>query len=361
QRQVRFIKPSEAGSFASKTDLWILYQPDRTFNPVYDLLKSNRAPVMTLTGVFTDWDYLNQAQQTFRLQEEGPQEEVLPELNPAFGYFDGSDWDISNYPPLSGTLGDYFIKPPHEALLGQRVMGISLKQPLLALIRGDQRREAVLFGNGIWKWRMGAFAANGDFGNFDAIFGKIWLFLTAGQETDRLNLEYLTVYNGQQPAVIRARYFDEALRFDPGATLNLQISDSTGIERASYPLPLGKGYYEADISNLLPGTYTFNVKAEGTDFAKTGQFRLLAFDLENQRLSSDLQGLSHLAQTSGGYLYFPGNLERLKDSLLLSERFRPVQRTRRNVVSLIDYWWLLALIAIALGTEWFIRKYIGLI
>ena len=361
QRSVGVFKPSEVGPATADTDLWILYQPNTSFRPVYDLISSGRAPLLTITGTDTDWGFVNQVQRTFSLEGPGPEEELLPELNPAFGYFDGSNWDVRGYPPLQGSLGDYFILEAHQWLLGQRVRGVSLGQPLIALIKGDDRRQGVIFGEGIWKWRMHAYAGEGTFQGFDAILGKLWLFLTADRQADRLSLEYQTLYNGQQPAVIRARFFDEALRFEPEANLTIRVSDSTGAELASYPIPLEKEYYQADISNLAPGTYSFTVSVDGTEFSRTGRFRLQSFDLEQQELSSDLRGLSLLAGSSGGRVYFPGDMNQLKDSLLQSDLFRPVQRSQRNVVSLIDYKWLLALIALALGTEWFIRKYYGLL
>lgn len=361
QRQARVVRPSGAAALAQDTDLWIFFQPDASFRSAYNLLQNSQTPLLTITGELTDWGFLNEVQGSFTLEEAGPEEEVLPELNPSFGYFDVSQWEVSDYPPLEGELGAYQIFPPNEWVLGQRVKGVSLNEPLFALIRGEARREAVIFGSGLWKWRMNTYALNGSFRNFDNILGKLWLFLTAGQNTERLSLEYQTLYNGQQPTVIRARFFDQALRFDPQARLNLQLYDSTGVEQASYPIPLGRDYYEADISNLDPGFYSFEVVAEGTEFRKSGQFRLLAFELENQQLRSNLQGLSRLAEDSGGALYFPSDMARLKDSLLGNDRFRPVRRTRRNIVSLIDYRWLLFLIVSALGTEWFIRKYNGLL
>jgi hypothetical protein len=360
QRQVRIIRPEQVASLASETDLWIFFQPDDAFRPAYELLQNTKTPLMTITGGLTDWGFLNAVQGSFTLEEAGPQEELLPELNPSFGYFDISRWEVDGYPPLEGNLGEYQIFPPNEWLLAQKVRGVSLNQPLFALLRGENRREAVVFGSGLWKWRMNAFASDGDFRNFDEIFGKLWLFLTAGQNTERLSLDYQSLYNGQQPTVIRARFFDEALRFDPQARLDLQLYDSTGTELASYPIPLGSGTYEADISNLPPGFYSFEVVAGDSGLRKNGQFRLLAFELENQQLRSNLGGLSRLAEDSGGALYFPAEMIRLKDSLLRSDRFRPVMRSRGNVVSLIDYRWLLVLIASALGAEWFIRKYNGL-
>ena len=230
----------------------------------------------------------------------------------------------------------------------------------MSLVKGANRREALIFGDGLWKWRMHSFSRDGDFENFDTLFSKLWLFLGAGKANERLNLEYENLFDGQQAAVIQARFFDEALRFDPTARLTLQLKDSTNSPLDSYPMALGKGAYQADISSLPAGAYSFEVRALETDFRKSGQFRIQEFDLENQQVRSDPEALSAIAEASGGALYYPSQLEQLKDSLLTSNRFRPVSRSQRNVVSLIDFHWLLALIVTALAAEWFIRKYNGL-
>ena len=47
--------------------------------------------------------------------------------------------------------------------------------------------------------------------------------------------------------------------------------------------------------------------------------------------------------------------------LLEDDRFVSVQKSEQKVVPLIDWKYLLALIAVLLSLEWFIRKYNGLI
>ncbi len=360
QRSVELIEPREVPSKAAETDLWIFYQPDATFEAAYEALEKSPTPLLTITGPLTDWEYLNSRQKSFLLEGEGPDEELLPELNPSFAYFDSSDWDLTGYPPLLGSLGEYQVLQPHEDMLGQRVRGVVLNQPLMSLIKGAGRREAVLFGSGIWKWRMHSYIRDGNFQNFDALLSKLWLFLGAGKEGERLALEYESVYDGQRPPLIRAWFYDEALRFDAAAGLTLQLRDSTGQDLETYPMALGKGEYQADISGLSPGTYSFEVRAGETNYRRSGSFRMQDFDLENQQVRTEAGGLQNLAEASGGTLYYPAQLDQLKDSLLTSHRFRPVSRSQRNVVSLIDFRWLLALIVSALGAEWFIRKYNGL-
>jgi hypothetical protein len=54
-------------------------------------------------------------------------------------------------------------------------------------------------------------------------------------------------------------------------------------------------------------------------------------------------------------------VETLQSDLASSQEFLPVQKSRDNVVSLIDFRILLGLIVLSLALEWFIRKYNGLI
>jgi len=358
QREFRQLSPEEAVSGTFEPDVLILYEPDGSFRPLYQAMAGQAVPTFTIAGPDTDWGFLNEVQGAYQLTEPGPAEDLLPERNAAFGYFDAASWQVGAYPPLEGRLGSVLIFPDNQVLLGQRVRGVSLDEPLLALIRGE-KREGLLMGSGLWKWRMHEFRETGSFENFDALLGKIWLFLSGEGREGRLTLDYQPIYEGQAGAFIRARFFDESYAFDPQAQLQLQVTDSAGIARPPVPMTLRQGYFETDLSDLPAGAYRFTVSVESTEFTRSGQFSLQGFDLEAQYPGTDAAKLERLAAATGGRLYFPGTLVDLRDSLLQSDRYRPIQKSHRNVVSLIDYRWLLGLIVLALGTEWFIRKYQG--
>jgi hypothetical protein len=68
-----------------------------------------------------------------------------------------------------------------------------------------------------------------------------------------------------------------------------------------------------------------------------------------------------LATNSNGKAYFVEDTKSLIDELLNDERFVTIQKSSKNVVPLIDWKFLLAIIALSLSAEWFIRKYNGLI
>ena len=68
-----------------------------------------------------------------------------------------------------------------------------------------------------------------------------------------------------------------------------------------------------------------------------------------------------LANSSNGMAYFVDDTKSLIQNLLKDERFVTIQKSSKNVVPLIDWKFLLAIIALSLSAEWFIRKYNGLI
>ncbi len=360
QRRCEIMTPSEALRTLQDIDLLIFFNPNRQFRELYSAIANRSIPLFTITGPGTSWTFLNQAQSSFGLEEQGPPEDLFPMRNASFDYFDNNSWEVAEYPPLSGLLGLYSIYEPHQVLLEQRIRGISLDQPLLALLEGEPR-EAVLFGSGLWQWSLGEYRNTGSTLEFDQALSRIVLFLAASAAEQRLTLDYEPIYDGIQGARIRARFVDEAYDFDEQAQLRIRLQDSIGQDLPVRPMSLRTGYFEFDLAAIPPGEYNFTVEAVGTSYSASGNFVLRAFDLEARQTSSDLDLMNQLGQRTGGRLFFPQSFTALRDSLLGADQFRPIEKSQVKVVSLIDYWWLLPLIIALLAGEWFTRKYYGLI
>ncbi|HET8735003.1 MAG TPA: vWA domain-containing protein [Pricia sp.] len=361
QRSVSILKATADPKEFEDVDLFILYQPDASFKAVYDYIQRKKANRFTVTGSQTDWDFLNQVQNSFSKNSYNQAEEVFPTLNSGFGIFDISDFSIQDFPPLDSNLGEISLLKSGEPLLGQRVKGVDLDQPLLAVMGSGTEREAVLFGENCWKWRMQSYRNDGDFKNFDGFIGKLILYLSTDNSRERLTLDYESVYPGNSTAKITAAYFDETYVFDANATLDLRLRNEGSSATTEIPMLLQGSYYEGDLSSLTPGSYDFTVSVRGENLSKSGSFTISDFDVEKQLVSTDYQKLSRLARTTDGKSYFPSQIEALVSDLSEDKRFRPVQKSEQNTVSLIDFQILLAVIAAALAAEWFIRKYHGLI
>ncbi|MEP0134232.1 MAG: vWA domain-containing protein [Eudoraea sp.] len=361
QRSVSIIKPSLSPNELEQFDLFILYQPDTYFEKVYSYIKSKGANIFTITGPKTDWAFLNKVQNSFQKNSYYQQEEVTPILNAGFTRFDITDLVVSEFPPIETTLGELLITASYENMLSQRIKGVDLNEPLFTILETNLRREAVLLGENIWKWRVQSYREDQNFKKFDDFISKVILFLANSKPRSRLTLEYENIYQGLNQATIKATYFDETFVFDNNATINLILNSIENNTSRQIPMLLKNDYYEADIRTLPSGDYDFTASVKDENLTKTGKFTILEYDLEQQLLSSNYKKLERLANGTNATLYFPSQTSKFIEDIIKDNRFIPIQKSKQNVVSLIDFKILLGIIAAALTAEWFIRKYNGLI
>ena len=83
--------------------------------------------------------------------------------------------------------------------------------------------------------------------------------------------------------------------------------------------------------------------------------------MENQFVSSDNLKMEKLAVNSGGKIFYPAQIDVLLKDLSTNDAYVPTEKSTENIVSLIDFKFLLGIIVFAFAAEWFIRKYNGLI
>ncbi len=361
QRSVSVKKSNVDVTQFDDVDLFILYQPDASFKTVYDYIQNKKANVFTITGTQTDWDFLNTVQKGFSKNSYNQAEEVFPTLNSGFELFNIRDFSIQDFPPLNANLGEIQLDNSGEILMTQRIKGAELNQPLLAVLGKGTQKEAVLFGENSWKWRMQSFRNEQNFKNFDEFIGRLVLYLSTNTSKERLTLEYSSVYAGNSSAKITATYFDETYVFEANATIDLKLKNTETEAVTEMPMLLKGNYYESDLSNLPPGSYDFTVAVRNQNLSKSGRFTILDFDVEKQLVSTDYRKLGRLANTTGGEIYFPSQIGTLLSDLSKDNRFLPVQKGEQKTVSLIDFRILLAVITALLAAEWIIRKYNGLI
>lgn len=361
QRFVQLVKPSVQAEALDGTDILILYQPDAKFKTVYEYIEKFAPGVLTLVGTKTNWGFLNRTQQFFSKENLSQREEIIPVLNKAFGTFGILDFKVTDFPPLESSLGSITLKKQSETLLFQQIRGVNLDQPLLTIFTEGEQKQAVLFGENIWKWRVQTYRNDRGFQNFDAFIGKLMVYLSTDNQRSRLELDHELVFDGSSLPRIRASYFDKTYTFDPNASIKIElIGKGNDFSRAS-PMLLKGSFFETDMSDLEAGEYTFTVTAEGENLKRSGSFKILDFNPEKQHVSANYEKLAQLAESHNGKVYLPNTIDSLTADLLTSNRYVPIQKSKQNIVSLIDFRILLFLIALALALEWFIRKYNGLI
>ncbi len=361
QRTVRFEKPNDAVSLLNDHQLIVLYQPDGTFASVYREIEKLKKNTLTITGTQTDWDFLNSIQQEVQKESSFQTESSTATLNLNYGTFAVDDIGFDNFPPLKTGFGALEVLIPHESILDQAIDGFSTGSPMLATMELNGVRSAIWDGEGFWKWRARAYLESGGFESFDDFIGRLVQYLASTKRRSRLEVSGETFYYNNDPIKIAAQYFDNNYVFDPRASVSMTVTNSETNEQRSFPMLLRSNFYEVDLNSLPAGEYSYTVSVRDESVTRSGNFTILEFNVEQQFLNADVTKLQRLATNTSGMAYFATESEQLINTLLGDERYVAVQKSEQKVVPLIDWKYLLGLIAFLLSLEWFIRKYNGLI
>ncbi len=361
QRDVTILKPNESLNQINDFQLFILYQPNNKFKQLFGLLNKENKNSMVVVGTKTDLNFLNAISSNYEQQITNQIEDYQAELNLNYSPFIIDDIDFESFPPLKSNYGEVTFSIPFETILFKKFNTISTKEPLLVTFENTGRREAVLFGENIWQWRAQSYLNTKSFNDFDNFMGKLVQYLASNKKRTRLNVDSESFYNGTGNIIIKAQFFDKNFEFDTRETLTITVKDKISNEEKSFPFILKNNNYQVDLSNLKPSEYTFKVFAKNENISQSGNFQILEYDVEQQFLNADVTKLQRLATHSGGISYFINTTNSLENDLLKDPRFVAIQKSNKNTVPLIDWNYLLFLIALSLAIEWFLRKYNGLI
>ena len=342
-------------------NLVVLFEPQRSFAELYSKLNTLNKNRFTLVGPAADRRFLNGIQDLYQLPLNNQTEGVQPVYNLSFSSFQLDDNDFSGFPPLEAPFGEIELTAAADVILNQRITGIETDNPLLAAVEAGGRRELVLFGTGIFKWRSQAFLDTRSFESFDVFIEKLAQFSASDTKRSRLQAEYERFYYGGSGIVIRSQFFDKNYVFDSGASLQLELKNADTGETYQSPMALTRTNYTATLPALEPGSYSFQILESGSNIRINGAFTVIEYNIENQVIQADFVKMKTAAADTEGMAVTINELDLLIESLLEDERFIPVQRETIKNTPLLEFWWLLLIIAVAASAEWFIRKYNGLI
>ena len=342
-------------SLPSQYDLVIVFQPKKKN---MEQLKKYQGALFWITGKYTDWQALNQAQNLFGKQAGVlSKESYSARLNPSFSLFSLPDFNKQLYPPLEDVFGEVKLFKPAEVIFYADVKNVATNQPVMVLFSGE--KQAALFGDGLWRWYMMEKKETGKALFTEALIHKTVQELLSEPGKDLLVLDYKNQYDLNEPVEIRIQAYNSIGEINPSAKLKFLLK-TTG-ETRHIPLFYKNGSYVAFWEGLKPGKYSFSVSYPQYKINRSGFFIVHQTDVENISVPSDVKKLSGLAENTGGKLFFPAQTGELIKELSGDKRFKTVfhvQKIKTYVTN--KYVWLL-LAVLLLAMEWFYRKSKGLI
>ena len=360
QRKVMVIKPNIINSLQD-FNILILYQPTNEFKSVFEKNKLAGINTFIVTGNSTDFNFLNQQQNNLVFKMSGQKEDYLAEFNSQFNLFSVDNLGFENFPPLQNPFGTITTNGTVSTILSSKIRNIDTNAPLLAFTENQGKRSAFLLGENSWKWRLQSHIDNQSFEKYDIFMDKIIQFLASNDSKKSLVVNHESFYNSGEGIEILASYFNKNYEFDEKARLTISVTNNKTKQTKNYDLLKGNNSFKVNLDGLLAGGYNFSVKELNSKTTYSSHFEILDFDIEKQFVNPDVEKLSQLAEQTQAKVHYPDQVDTLIKTLLENENYKAVQKDVVTKTPLIDWIWLLVLIAISLTAEWFIRKYNGML
>lgn len=359
-RKVTIVKPSAINEL-NRFNVLVLYQPNNEFKAIFDANKNLKTNNWIITGNSTDFNFLNQQQSVIAFRMSGQREDYLADFSPDFNLFALDDIGFNNFPPLENPFGNIDVNGNLSVLLSSRIRNVATGAPLLAFADNQGLRSAYLLGENSWKWRGHSYLEKKSFEAYDIFIDKTIQYLASNDSKKSLIVSHERFYNSGDAIEITAQYFNKNYELDEKARLTINVTNNKTRQVRKYDLVRASNAFKVNLDGLNAGNYSFTVKELNSNASYSSGFEILDFDIEKQFVNPDMTKLKQLASQTGGKAYVPGQVDQLIKTLLDNQDYKAVEKAIVKKTPLIDWMWLLVLIALALASEWFIRKYNGLL
>ena len=323
-------------------------------------------PLLFVVGSQTDINLFNKAQNLVDLRGHRPGQtnEVAGLGNSDFGYFNVESEvfrKVSKFPPLVAPFGNYLVSPNTRNLMVQKIGTVTTDYPLWSFEEGLNTKNAVILGEGIWKWRLHDFLNNGNHDVFNELIGKTLQYLTVKEDKRKFRVIIeKNVFDENETVQFDAELYNNSYELVNEPDVKMTIQDEAGNE---FPYTFNKTdkAYTLDVGAYGVGRYTFKAVTsyDGETYTATGNFAVRPIQLEGLRTTADHALLNLLADRTGGKLIQPSEMNLIPELIAQNANIKPIIDERQNVKSFIELKWLFFVLLLFLGTEWFFRKWLG--
>lgn len=283
-----------------------------------------------------------------------------PIVVPAFGLFNLSD-EFKKFstelPAVKTFFGNYTLNNGAQHLLNQRIGIVETENPLLFFSESGPVKSAIFLGDGLWRWKLRDFAEHKNHLLFNELISKSLQYLTVKADKSVFRLNGPKIIDENKVIEFYAEVYNKSYESITEPEVNMVISDS---ERKKYNYTFSKTThsYKLNIGLLPIGEYHYEatVKVNTELIKKQGTFVVTEVIAEKLNTVANHQLLFQLAKKSNGKLYYPSQLQNLKDELLKNENIKPITYSKKSTTDLIELTWLFGVILILLSVEWVFRK-----
>lgn len=289
--------------------------------------------------------------------------DILPKVDTQFPLFTLSEQTqntIKNFPPLLGFFGEYELKNNGYQLLNQKIGSVETNNPLFVFFQQNDKKIAVLFGEGIWKWRMQEFLMNKNNDATNELINKAVQFLSVKDDKSKFRIIYDNSYHENEELIIKAELYNDSYELinEPEVKLTVENSDN---KKFNFLFNKTTKAYFLNAGLLPPGAYHFVAETVYGEkkYTQKGKFQVLPLVLEANNTTADFQVLSNIAQKHGGKMFLPSQLDELAAEIEQNKNISSIIYEEQSIKDLINLKWIFFILLILLTLEWFLRKQQG--
>jgi hypothetical protein len=290
------------------------------------------------------------------------QNDVLPLYNNVFSLFTVNEsWinSLKSYPPLVTPYSKLELTPSFEVFLKQKIGVVETQEPLLAIDHQNNRKIAVLNGEGLWKWRMNEYKEHNTHQNFDELVLKIVQYLSNKEVKEPFKIIAPQIIDENEELTINAELYNNNNELINNATVNFELYNSKNKKFENLFSPY-LNYYKLNLSKLQPDiyNYTANTTVNGKPYIKKGKVIVTKTFIEQNNTVANNSLLRELSKKTKGTFFDKNNYKNISE-FLLNSNLKPKIKSEKKQNELIHFKWIFVIILSLLSIEWFIRKYNG--
>lgn len=284
-------------------------------------------------------------------------EPVLDENFPLFTISDELRKGIKDFPVVASPFGSYQNDNNSNVLFYQRIGIVDTKTPLMIFNSTTDVKTAVFTGEGIWRWRLQDFAANGNHQLFDELVSKTVQYLSVKVDKSFFKILGKNNFFENEAIELEAEVYNESYELINEPEVNVVISNVDN-KKFNYTFSKTSNAYRMNAGMMPVGEYKYDAKVRvgAKIYSQHGEFSVTALQVELTNTVADHQLLYSIAKKHDGDLIYPNQLDKLAEMLNAREDIKTVSYSEKKLREVINLKWIFFLLLALLSFEWFMRK-----
>lgn len=350
-------------------DLIVWHEPGLNSNrEIQDYLLNNPISKLMIIGSQSNASSIYQLNLGMEIPVTKNLDDIEASLNTGFTAFEVSDKlknALNYFPPLKSRFGK--MKTPKDAtiLLNQRVGPVVKSDPLIYFSNGRSSggqsfKYGVIYGEGIWRWKLTEYARSQEVAAFDELIGKTGQYLMVKQNMEPFRITLPKKFTPTESISINATVLNASLEPITTTTVQFVLTNEHQEETKLQFGTIGTSY-QLDLGKLDSGKYRWKAftTINGKHHEKKGEFSVAPLYLEQLSSHANHGLLSQLSEKTNGTFHELKHFRSTLKELQKRDDFTTISYQDATFNELIEYFIVFILLVLTLCSEWFLRRYLG--